>query len=45
MDLAGAVRLPLLGRLGPARLVLLAAGMLVVASAATVRLVPEGVER
>ncbi len=45
VDLAGAVRLPLLGRLGPARLVLLAAGLLVVASAVTVRLVPEEVER
>lgn len=38
VDLAQAVRLPLLGRLGPARLVLLAAGALVLAASATVRL-------
>lgn len=38
VDLAQAVRLPLLGRLGPARLVLLAAGGLVLAASATVRL-------
>lgn len=38
VDLARAVRLPLLGRLGPARLVLLAAGALVLAASATVRL-------
>ena len=43
VDLAAAVRLPLLGRLGPARLVLLSAGALVVASASAVRLpAPEG---
>jgi predicted MFS family arabinose efflux permease len=38
VDLAAAVRLPLLGRLGPARLVLLSAGVLVAASASAVRL-------
>lgn len=38
VDLAEGVWLPLLGRLGPARLVLLAAGALVVAASASVRL-------
>lgn len=42
VDLAEAVRLPLLGRLGPARLVLLSAGLLVGASATAVRLPTEG---
>ena len=37
VDLAKAVRLPLLGRLGPARLVLLSAGLLVVLSSGLVR--------
>lgn len=37
VDLAGAIRLPLLGRLGPARLVLLASGLLIVLSAGMVR--------
>jgi MFS family permease len=37
VDIAGAVRLPVLGRLGPARLVLLSAGLLVVLSSGLVR--------
>ncbi len=41
VDLAGAVRLPLLGRLEPARVVLLAAGLLILGSAGAVRLEPE----